>query len=201
MRAKAARPARATKPYNTALKGPLWPGRDDYGEIDFARSERGMVFAQNIVTDPPPEGFAGEIISRVGCVYCEIPWPAAGDTFYARAGIEPSSHAEYVAAVEALIARLGKPAFIVGAKRDAGRLAKDDVRLIMLNGAPAWLAVSGARAPECLHTGDLLAHLAATYPGVYDFGCGYGASLRPFAYCIGSDIDRKCLAYVAREIL
>ena len=43
--------------------------------------------------------------------------------------------------------------------------------------------------------------LAQRYRGVYDFSCGYGNALRPFGYIIGSDIDKKCLDYIAREIL
>jgi SAM-dependent methyltransferase len=131
------------------------------------------------------------------------PRPASGDTFYQRAGVEPRDHADYLAALRKLILhRFGKPAFIVGAKRDAAALADEPVRPVSLNGRPAWLAISGGgRTPQCRTTDELLAQLARSYRSVYDFGCGYGAALRPFSYFIGSDIDRKCLAYVQRELL
>ena len=172
--------AARTAPYNSALKGPLWPGREQLSEIGFAESARGMIFAHNIC-DPLPEPMAERIMRCADCVYCEIPWPASGETFYQRAGAEP--------------------AFLVGAKRDALALADDAVQLVSLNGRPAWLAISGAGVAGYGTTDELLTQLARVYRGVYDFGCGYGAALRLFAYFIGSDIDRKCLAYVQRELL
>jgi hypothetical protein len=196
-----ARPAE-TKPYNSALKGAIWPGRELLIDTSFAETSRGMVFAYNVCEPMHPELIA-HIGLRSQCLYCEIPWPAAGETFYRRAGVTPEAHAVYVAAVKAILERFQKPAFIVGSKRDAVALSDQAIRLVGLNGRPAWLAISRTKAPvpEARTTGELLAHLASVYGAVYDFGCGYGASLRPFAYFIGSDIDRKCLAYVAREIL
>ena len=197
MRAKqAARPI-----YNSALKGREWAGRDEFKEIDFAESSRGVVFAHN-VCEPLPEAMADRIASRAECFYSEIPWPAARDTFYRRSGVEPRPHGEYIAAVKALLDRFKKPAFIVASKRDAIALAPDEMRLISLYGAPGWLAISRtSRVPEYRTNQDLIAGLAEAYHSVYDFSCGCGVALKPFAYCIGSDIDRKCLAYVAREIL
>jgi hypothetical protein len=196
-----ARPAE-TKPSNSALKGAVWPGRELLIDTSFAETSRGMVFVHN-VCEPLPEPTADRIARRAECVYCEIPWPAAGETFYQRAGVTPEAHGVYVAAVKAMLERFQKPAFIVGSKRDAVALSDQAIRLVGLNGRPAWLAISRTKAPapEARTTGELLAHLASVYGAVYDFGCGYGASLRPFAYFIGSDIDRKCLAYVARELL
>jgi hypothetical protein len=195
MRAKpAARPI-----YNSALKGREWAGRDEFQPIDFAESARGMVFAHNIC-EPLPDAMA-ERIARVECFYSEVPWPAARDTFYQRSGVEPRPHAEYQAAIKGIIDRFKKPTFIIAAKRDAFALAADDVRLISLYGDPGWLAIRGGRPPECRTNQELIARLAEAYGSVYDFSCGCGVALRPFAYFIGSDIDRKCLAYVQRELL
>jgi hypothetical protein len=189
-----------TRPiYNSALKGREWLGRDHLTEIDFAESERGMVFAHNIC-EPLPEAMAALIESRAECLYSEVPWPAARDTFYRRAGVTPRPHGEYQAAVKAILDRFNKPAFIVAAKRDAMALA-DEVHPIILYGDPGWLAISRGRAPEYRTNQDLVAQLAKAYRSVYDFSCGCGVALRPFAYFIGSDIDRKCLAYVQRELL
>jgi hypothetical protein len=188
-------------PYNSALKGPVWAGRDDLAEIEFAESPAGMVFAHN-VCDPMPEPFIEQIAKRAECIYAELPWPAGGDTFYARAGVEARPHDDFMFAVKGrIVDPLGKPTFIVASKRDARFLASDDIRPITHRGGNAWLAASGGPAPRCETSEELIAYLAGAYRSVYDFSCGYGRSLRPFAFFIGSDIDRKCLAYVARELL
>jgi hypothetical protein len=193
---------KSTVPYNTALKGPGWSGRENLEEIELADSPIGTVFAHNIL-DPLPEPWAELIEKNAECVYSEIPWPAARDTFYLRSGLAPRPHGEYVAAVKAIVDRFRKPSYIVASKRDAFALADQPVRPIMHNGYQAWLAIAHAvqPTPDCVGTPELRAWLGQTYRSVYDFSCGYGAGLRPFEHFIGSDIDRKCLAYVARELL
>jgi hypothetical protein len=189
-------------PYNSALKGGDWPGRQALAETDFAESPRGMVFAHNLF-DPLPAARA-EAVRRMECVYSEIPWPAGDVTFYQRAGLPQRPHAAYVAAAKALIDGLKKPSFIIAAKRDAMILATDEVRLVTLRGRPACLAIAyaGERPPRAaVDTADILAWLAGAYRSVYDFSCGYGAGLKPFAAFVGSDIDRRCLTYVAQELL
>ena len=83
-------------------------------------------------------------------------------------------------------------------------LATDEVRLATLRGRPAWLAIAyaGEKPPAAaVDTADVIAWLASAYRSVYDFSCGYGAGLKPFAAFVGSDIDRRCLTYVAQELL
>jgi hypothetical protein len=191
------------EPYNSALKRRAWPGRSELGETSFAETERGVVFAHNAI-EPLPDGWFTLVQARADCLYCEIPWPAAGATFYERAGLEPQPHADLVLSIKArIIDALRKPSFVIASHRDAPQFAVDELRPIVINGGAAWLAIAYADRlpPLCPTTLELLAWLGGQYRSVYDCCCGYGVALRRFAYAIGSDIDRKCLNYVEREIL
>lgn len=198
-------PGAFARPYNTGLKvGADWPGRAGLGETRFAETARGVVFAHSL-TDPLPEKRLQLVAGRAECLYSEIPWLAGSTAFYDRAGLAPRPHAEYVAGAAALIDSLRKPTFLVGSKHDLGVIAgRAPERRIRLNGAKVWLAIlhtDASDVPEVGVTSDLLAWLAARFSGAYDFSCGYGNALSYFAYCIGSDIDLKCLSYVHKEIL
>lgn len=193
--------ARTTPPYNTGLKrGDYSALRAQLGEVSHASSARGAVFAHAVGT-PLSLGQAA-IISGAACLYCELPWPQGWPVFHERAGVPMGSYADYLAAVAGLLGTFRKPAFIVCSKSAAAVLAQHPVRPIGLNGDRAWLAASYVdEVPDAGTTEALLEALADRYPSVYDFGCGYGNALRPFGYFVGSDIDRKCLDYIARELL
>ena len=192
----------ASEPYNSALAVSAWPGRDALSETRFAETGRGMVFAHDVCEPLADELFA-RIEAQADCVYSEIPWPAGGAAFYRRAGCDVRPHGDMVLAVKArIVDPLRKPSFIIASKRDARFLAADAVQPCALNGRPAYLAIVNAEPPPpCPTTRELLAWLGRRYRSVYDFSCGFGGSLKHFAYAIGSDIDQKCLNYVEWEIL
>src|SRR5208337_3619511 len=133
--------SRPARPYNTALASSIPAVRAELTDTKFAFSDRGVVFAHDIL-EPLPEVMDRLIGSRVECLYAETPWVAGSATFYERAGLAPKPHAEYVSAVERLIEHFGKPAFIVCSKRDAAALG-EAVSPIVLNGERAWLARAG----------------------------------------------------------
>ena len=194
------------RPYNTGLAQAEVALRAQLAEITHAASERGVVFAHAIGT--PFTAGQAKIISRCACIYCELPWVSGWALFHQRAGVDPvSSYADYIKAVAELLAEFRKPAFIVCSKRSATILSQPPLRPIGLNGGRAWLAVAYVEGGPDLplrtpaSTEELLGWLAGRFPSVYDFGCGYGNALRRFSYFVGSDIDKKCLDYIARELL
>jgi len=189
--------SRPARPYNTALASSIPAVRAELTDTKFAFSDRGVVFAHDIL-EPLPEVMDRLIGSRVECLYAETPWVAGSATFYERAGLAPKPHAEYVSAVERLIEHFGKPAFIVCSKRDAAALG-EAVSPIVLNGERAWLARAGGGTIEADTVETLRARLAERYAGVYDFSCGYGNALGEFSFFVGSDIDQKCLDYIRRK--
>ena len=193
--------ARIRSPYNTGLNRAEVALRAQLGEIAYAASERGVVFAHAVGT--PFSAGKTAIIDRAACLYCELPWRDGWSVFHERARIAPAgNYVDYLGAVERLLASFRKPAFIVCSKAAAGILAQHPVRPITLNGGRAWLAASYVEdVPAAVTTEALLTVLAGRYPSVYDFGCGYGNALRRFGYFVGSDIDKKCLDYIARELL
>jgi hypothetical protein len=191
-----------TAPYNTGLKrGDYSALRAQLGETSQASSPRGVVFAHAV--ERPLTDHETTIVSQVGCIYCELPWPQGWPVFHERAGVAPAgSYADYVAAVARLLARFAKPSFIVCSKAAAAVLAQHPARPIGLNGDRAWLAASYVEdVPDAVTTEALLTLLGGQYPSVYDFGCGYGNALHGFGFFVGSDIDCKCLDYISRTLL
>jgi hypothetical protein len=191
----------AAKPYNTALNrsGAGLEGlRAQLGEVNCVASEKGVVFRHDMLA--PLTVGEQALIGQAEVIYSDLPWPAGWPMFHARAGVEPSgSYDDYVGAVEALLGWAGKPWFIVCGKRAAERLAPAAMRPINHRGDKVWLAASGEAGAT--DSGELVAELARQYRSIYDFSCGYGNALRLFSYFVGSDIDRKCLDYIARELL
>jgi hypothetical protein len=190
------------RPYNTAIKGGgNLKIRDGLSETDHAHSGRGTVFAHNVF-----EPFAPRqeklIRERAACIVSDLVWKAGWPVFHQRAGTVPyGNHSDYLYLVRALLNHFAKPSFIV-CSRAAAELIGERQRPIKRFGGNVWLAVAHTDDdPEAASMEALPAALAARYPSAYDFGCGYGNLLRPFGYFVGSDIDRKCLAYIAQEML
>lgn len=189
-------------PYNTGLGSHEYEWRRRLDGIDYAESERGIVFAHD-VCNSLCDYRATLVMQKAECVYSELPWKSGWDTFHARAEVQPSGkHEDFVKAVKSLLMMLGKPAFIVCSKQDAEFLSDKKPCPIMLNGKRAWLAVYNVKdIPQVGDTLNLVRYLAGTYRSVYDFGCGYGNALREFEYFVGSDIDGKCLKFIEMEML
>lgn len=190
--------------YNTALKSRMRDAalRPVLGETSFARSRRGVVFAHDVCA-PLPARFERLIGERCACIYSEPAWKPGWVKFHARAGVaDYGNYDDYPYRIKALIDHFAKPSFVVCSRAVSELLAPGMTRAIKLYGhADVWLAIANVEMPAAAGNVELVADLAARYRSVYDFSCGYGAALRPFEFFVGSDIDKKCLNYIERELL
>ena len=193
----------AQVPYNTALtRTPSLDAlRAGLTGIDHFTSRKGVVF-QHDMLEPLSAGHRA-IVAKAECIYSEMPWPPGWKVFHQRAETKQrGGWTDYVAAVDRVIEDLQKPSFIVCPKAAAKILATEHPPLpIKINGGDGLLVVRNIHPIEVPDTQALVRALAFVYRSAWDFSCGYGAALHHFRYLIGSDIDRKCLEYIAREYL
>ena len=191
-------------PVNTALKASRYfeyAGRGELAETSFYENPRGVVFYHDMCAPMSEE--AHGYCSRAECICTVLAWAHGYETFAARAGVLPAgNHTEYLEAVRGYVARRRIPTFIVCGKKDLQRLKPHASAPIKLLGTDVMLAIwNRDKVQTVTDAAELPGALATLYESVYDFSCGYGNTLRPFKYFIGSDIDRKCLNYIEREIM
>lgn len=191
-----------SKIYNTGLKSSKYfhqPIRDQLDETDFHEDDKGIIFYQDMARI---ESLDLRFLKNVQCIYSEIAWVKAYDTFLERANrSNSSSYFDYICGIRYLVHELKKPTFIVCSKATAKSLDAHEMRTIKLNGDECTLAIFylNDHLPRFEDTEQLLEHLSNIYIDVFDFSCGYGNTFKKFSHFIGCDIDMKCLDYVKKE--
>lgn len=141
-------------------------------------------------------------------IYSEVSWMKGYEIFKGRAEKDSGTFKDYQRAIARIISQATCPVILVCGKQTLKSLPYHQSELrIKLNGywemAYGWgIDISGISAGT---NEDLLYYLAKAYNTVGDFSCGYGVSGGIFKICgkkfVMSDINEKCVTYIAENIL
>ena len=174
-----------------------------YHEIGVTRAEKdgNVVFVHDITEGLPLEYW------RCDLIYSEPSWMLGYPLFMERAGTT-GSFQEYRAAIAYIIGIMEIPVVLFCGKQSLRKFPTHDSECTAkLNGyketAYAWRAdISGYNVKD---NEGLLECLANNFNRVGDFSCGYGVAGRAFKRngknFVASDINEKCVTYVARNVL
>ncbi len=182
-------------PYHSALTPPL----EISTELDFYEADGSLVFRHDISR--------GDHIFFVGAdvLYSEPSWRAGYSKFIDRAGGPPSTFKEYLTGIGEVICKLKIPSYIILGRHMITYLKPQDIAPIKLNGSDSMLGVWNTSMISADKSGDVLRHVSSNYSKILDFCCGYGITAYYAKECgkkfICSDINRKCVAYVAEKYM
>jgi len=166
----------------------------ELGELEYFSDGKSVVKFHDINEPTPPE------FADCDCIYVEPAWRRGFETFKRRAGAAGNFN-EYLDSIQRIVTEVRKPAFVVGGRHMQRRLRPEIVRKVQLNGFSALLMTWNAQAPRIDSALDLQRELACCYPRVLDFCCGYGAHLPLFRSFVASDVNKRCVYYVATNYM
>lgn len=177
--------------YHSALKDEL-----DLKELDFYKKENKIVFKHDI------NDGVHKLFYNADCIYIEPAWRAGYEKFLKRAGTTSCSFNGYLDNIKNTIRKLEKPAFVVAGKHMLKRLDADSVKEIKLHGYSSYLCIYNYDVNYEFNTNyDVIKWVSNEFDCVLDFCCGYGNTLMGFDKFIASDINGKCVYYVAKNII
>jgi hypothetical protein len=147
----------------------------------------------------------------VDVIYSEPSWKDGYKVFLSRVGSGAYSWSDYLAylrGISNIVRGLGVPSFLLIGKHMVKHLNPDTVVTLSHHGYPSLLGiwnVSG-QVPEGLaNSGDIVEYVSSKYAKVWDFCCGYGniaqAMRSKGKQFVCSDINKKCLYYIADKLL
>jgi hypothetical protein len=186
--------------YHSALHDEL----DVRGELQEYWADGSVVFASDLTRGIEPR------YRRAEAVYSEPAWKDGYAKFAERAGADTdptyAGYLRYLHSIRSVIYELGIPAYIVMGKHMLKYLKPDRTLPIMLHGYECLLGIYNTTEDPIGRTNDdVLAWVADRYDCVLDFSCGYGNVARAMRqrdkHFICSDINPKCVYYVAREVM
>jgi len=186
--------------YHSALHDEL----DVQGEMQEYLADGSIVFAHDLTKGADPRFAPAEAI------YSEPAWKDGYAKFAQRAGAptDPSyaGYLRYLKAMDSIINGLRVPAYVVLGKHMLKWVRPEHTRPVVLHGYEALLGIwFDDREIPGRSNNDVLAWVADGYDCVLDFSCGYGNLARAMAErgkrFICSDINPKCVYYVAREVM
>lgn len=183
--------------YHSSLREDL----KDLKELDFYSSDSGTVFCHNL------EDGMTDMFRLCDAIYSEPSWVYGYKIFGARAGKNDGIYKKYLAGMKSVLDELKKPAFIVMGKQAVKVLNPDWVKEIQFIGGnhkigeSAMLMVFNHEAIDAENTHDVQRFVCDRFNTILDFNCGYGSICQGAKRFICSDINRKCVYYVANKYL
>ncbi len=180
------------KIYHSALSQEL----DVKKELDRFTDGNSIVFAHDI-----NKGITKDFLD-CDCVYSELAWNKGYESFQKRAGKEDFlSYKDYLLNIQKILIDLNKPSYIIGGKHMLKTINPHHYSTIILNGFEAVLMVWNTGIILSKNTNELLKELSFKYNKVLDFCVGYGNHLSMFKSFVASDINKKCVYFVAKSQL
>ena len=187
--------------YHTALK----PELEISEKLDFFQNDGNVVLKHDITTGPHKYLFKCDVI------YSEPAWLAGYQLFLNRAGAKHSQYYEFIQIMSEMPDILKIPYFLIIGKHVFNKFNNYDlIKNITLNGSKAFLIgynLYGIKIQikDNMTNYEFIQLLSQYYNCVGDFCCGYGNSGRIFKgnrkHFILSDINGKCIYYVAKELM
>lgn len=186
--------------YHSALHDEL----DVQGELQEYLADGSIVFAHDL-TKGVDQRFA-----LAEAIYSEPAWKDGYGKFIERAGVDSdptyAGYLRYLHAIRSTIHELGVPAYIIMGKHMMKYLQPGCAHPVMLHSYECLLGCYNTPyVPDARTNDDVLAFVAKYYDNVLDFSCGYGNTARAVKvrrrHFICSDVNPKCVYYVAREVM
>lgn len=185
--------------YHSALKD----GLAIAGKLDSYETDGSIVFCHDISIGMHPNYF-----KQADAIYSEPAWKDGYMKFLDRAGAKSGAadFQQYLSGMRRVILKLNKPAYIVLGRHMLRHLHPDHIIDIKLHGYKCLLGIWHTDPPVGLKTNnDAVSFMADRYQKVLDFSCGYGNVARAMKtrgkHFICSDINRKCVYYVATAVM
>jgi len=182
--------------YHSALKDPL---KIDH-ELERYESKGSLVFYHDVVNGYSP------LYNGVDAIYSEPSWRAGYLKFQVRAGTVGASFGVYLQGILDIVQTLKVPSYLLIGKHMVSMLQPPKVVNTKLHGYDCLLGIWNADSiSEGGFNTDIIDYLADKYARILDFSCGYGNMARALRArgktFVCSDINKKCVYYVAKEIM
>lgn len=168
--------------------------KNNLKELTFFENNGNIVFKHDLNNGLP------ELFKNCDCIYSEPAWKSGYEIFKKRANVIDFGYKDYMNSIEKTIKELNKPTFIVGGKHMLKYLKPDHQIDIRFNGFYALLLQWNTDLIEVKNNLKIIEYLSEKFNTVLDFSCGYGQHLFKFNNFIGSDINGKCIYYLAKNM-
>jgi len=179
--------------YHSALK----PELPIISELDFYSDNNNLVFRWDIT-----QGMH-ETFTHADAIYSEPSWKQGYSKFLHRAGIvQNNQFTDYLTAIRNVILTLQKPAYIIAGKHMLKKLAPAQIGRIKLHGYDSYVALWFIDAiPNTCTVPALLDYVCTQHSTILDFCCGYGNVASKAKHFVCSDVNAKCVYYVAKNFM
>jgi hypothetical protein len=178
--------------YHSALKDEL----EIDSKLDHYTNNGNEVFAWDI-TQGIHDSFW-----RADAIYSEPSWRDGYTRFMQRAGKQNGEFKEYLCAIADAIGQLQMPTYVLIGKHMLKALHPPTVIGVRIHGYGALAGIWNAESPtSIIDAEDLCQFVCMKYETVLDFCCGYGNVAKYARRFVCSDVNRKCVYYVARTFM
>lgn len=178
--------------YHSALKDEL----DVDGELSYFENNGNIVFEWDITQG------VHKLFYNADALYCEPSWQHGYQKFLDRAGQGGNStFPQYLSALKAIISELSIPSYVILGKHMLKFFNPYGMTDINIHGYGALVGVWNVETPKVIDTAELVKLVCGNFEIVLDPCCGYGMVVQYAKKFICSDINRKCIYYVAKEFM
>jgi hypothetical protein len=193
------------KAYHSALKKEL----NIDNELYYRQKDDNIAFQHDITEGIPL------IYNQCDVLYSEVSWSHGYNIFAERAKVVSSTYLEYInILIEMIKTNKSQPIFLIVENKIkhlfTNAISDLTINQLKLHSYPTTLIISNYQNDflensSIITNYDLLYYLAQNFNKVGDFCCGYGNTAKIFKQYnknfICSDINPKCIYYIAKELM
>lgn len=181
--------------YHSSLKDDI----KELKELDYYLGVKGVVFCHNL------EQGMNERFKDVDAIYSEPSWVYGYKIFGKRAGQE-GVYKRYLAGMKSVVDAVKKPTFLVMGKQAIKALKPHIVKDVKFIGGShtlgdAVLMIFNHEYIDAETTIEIQKFVCDKFNTILDFNCGYGSICQSAKRFICSDINKKCVYYIANKYL
>jgi len=182
---------KVSKNYHSALTDEI----QNLKELDYYKYNNSHVIAHNLIDGVLPLFYEADVI------YSEPAWRSGYKTFIDRTDCKNDDFNLYLFSIQRIINELKKPTFIITGKHAINKLNPDYITEIQLHGYSSLLAIWNHDKVEFKDNWEAIDKLSEKFNTVLDFNCGYGNVASKFKNFICSDLNKKCVYYIAKKYM
>jgi hypothetical protein len=179
------------KNYHSALVDEI----SNLKELDYYQNEKSFAISHNITDGILFEYYKADVI------YSEPAWRSGYNLFSSRANSKNNNYNLYLESMLKCIKELKKPSFIITGKHAINKLNPDFVTEIKLHEYSSLLAIWNYEEIKFKNNSEAIEFISKKFNTVLDFNCGYGNAISKFNNFIASDVNKKCIYYIAKNFM